>query len=95
MKVNITHNENIKTFADIARHLELEDERLEAVKPDAQAYVAASSSNNVSGFKRLRNFGKWKANQAVKINKGPKQGKYSHKHPKKRDGKKDKINMTC
>ena len=68
----MTHNENIKTFADIARHLELEDERLETAKPDAQAYVAASSSNNVSGFKRKINFGKWKANQAVKIHKAPK-----------------------
>ena len=58
MKVNMTHNENIKTFANIARHLELEDERFEAAKPDAQAYVAALSSNNVSGFKRKRNFGK-------------------------------------
>ena len=35
MKVNMTHNESIKTFADIARHLELEDERLESAKPDA------------------------------------------------------------
>ena len=52
MKVNMTHNENIKTFADIARHLELEDERLEAAKPDAQAYVAASSSKNILVFKR-------------------------------------------
>ena len=52
MKVNMTHNENIKTFADIARHLELEDERLVVVKPDAQAYVVASSSKNVPAFKR-------------------------------------------
>ena len=51
MKVNMTHNENIKTFADIARHLELEDEILEAAKSDAQAYVAASSSKKVLGFK--------------------------------------------
>ena len=50
MKVNMTHNENIKTFVDIARHLKLEDERLEAAKPDAQAYVVASSSKNVPGF---------------------------------------------
>ena len=83
MKVNMTHNENIKTFTNIARHLELEDKRLEAAKPDAQAYVAASSSNHVFGFKRKRNFGKWKANKVVKINKGPKQGKNSHKRPKK------------
>ena len=51
MKVNMTHNEIIKTFADIARHLELEDEHLEAAKPDAQAYVTASNSKNISGFK--------------------------------------------
>ena len=71
MKVNITYNENIKTFTDIAHHLELEDEHLEAAKPDEQAYVVASNSNNVFGFKQKRNFGKWKANKAVKINKGP------------------------
>ena len=35
MKVNMTHNESIKTFADIAHHLELEDERLESAKLDA------------------------------------------------------------
>ena len=69
MKVNMTHNENIKTFADIAHHLELEDERLEAAKPDAQV---ASSSNHISGFKRKKIFGKWKANQVVKIKKGTK-----------------------
>ena len=32
MKVNMTHNENIKTFKDIEHHLELEVERLEAAK---------------------------------------------------------------
>ena len=31
----------------------------------------------------------------VKINKGPKQGKNSHKRPKKRNGKNDKTKMTC
>ncbi|KAI4297474.1 hypothetical protein L6164_037363 [Bauhinia variegata] len=32
MKVNLTHNENIITSDDVARHLELEDERLVACK---------------------------------------------------------------
>ncbi|KAK0597315.1 hypothetical protein LWI29_023992 [Acer saccharum] len=32
MKINMTHNDNIKTFDDISRHVELEDERLEAAK---------------------------------------------------------------
>ena len=30
--MNMTHNENIKAFDDIMRHLELEDERLETAK---------------------------------------------------------------
>jgi len=30
MNINMTHNENIVTFDDIARHLELKDERLKA-----------------------------------------------------------------
>ena len=32
MKVNMTHNESVKTFKDIQRHLELEDECLVATK---------------------------------------------------------------
>ena len=33
MKINMTHNDNIQTFVDISRHLELEDERLQAANP--------------------------------------------------------------
>ena len=55
MKINMTHNENIVTFDDIARHLELEDERLEVAKPSTHAYAAESGSGKVSGFKRKRN----------------------------------------
>ena len=47
----MTHNESIKTFADIARHLELEDERLESAKPDAQAYMAGPNTFKASRFK--------------------------------------------
>ena len=99
MKVNMTHNENIKTFADIARHLELEDERLEAAKPDAQAYVATSSSNNVPCFKRKGNFQKFKGKGKRKFDetgKGPVKGRKFHKRYKgKRGGKNDKTKMTC
>ncbi|XP_044503424.1 uncharacterized protein LOC123224005 [Mangifera indica] len=49
MKVNMTHNDNIRTFDDIARHLELEAERLESAGLNAQAYVAESSSKKFSG----------------------------------------------
>ena len=98
MKVNMTHNENIKTFANIVRHLEHEDEHLEAAKPDAQAYVAASSSKNVPGFKRKGNFQKFKGKGKRKFHetgKGPVKGRNFHKHYRgKRGGKKDKTKMT-
>ena len=43
MKINMTHNDNIKTFDDISRHVELEDECLEAAKASSQLYMAESS----------------------------------------------------
>jgi len=43
LKVNLTHNDSIKTFSDVARHVELEDERLGALKAYSNAFVAESS----------------------------------------------------
>ncbi|KAK0585875.1 hypothetical protein LWI29_035524 [Acer saccharum] len=42
MKINMTHNDNIKTFDDISLHVKLEDERLEATKASGQLYMAES-----------------------------------------------------
>ncbi|KAI9197988.1 hypothetical protein LWI28_008112 [Acer negundo] len=36
MKINMTHNDNIKTFDDISRHVELEDVRLEIAKASGE-----------------------------------------------------------
>ena len=54
MKVNMTHNENIKTFKDIEHHLELKVERLEAAKLSNNVFMVESSSHKTSGFKRKR-----------------------------------------
>ena len=43
MYQNLTHNENIKTFDDVARHLELEAERLEVAKPISSMHMAETS----------------------------------------------------
>ena len=40
MRVNMTHNENIKTFDDFSRHLELETECLEAARASGSSYAA-------------------------------------------------------
>ena len=45
---NLTHNVNIKTFDDVARHLELEAERLEAAKPISSVHLAETSSRKAS-----------------------------------------------
>ncbi|XP_055960065.1 uncharacterized protein LOC130014940 [Mercurialis annua] len=83
MKVNMTHNENIKTFSDIARHLKLEDERLEAAKPDIQAYVAESNFKQ-GGHKRKWSKKSWKNKGKMDAaGPGPKGG---NKH-QKRGGK--------
>ena len=46
--LNLTHNENIKTVDDVARHLELEAERLEAAKPISSMHMAETSSHKAS-----------------------------------------------
>ena len=49
---NLTHNENIKTFDDVARHLELEAEHLEAAKPISSVHMAETGSRKASRPKR-------------------------------------------
>ena len=45
---NLTHNENIKTFDDVAHHLELEVESLEAAKLISSMHMAETSSHKAS-----------------------------------------------
>jgi hypothetical protein len=40
MRVNLTHNDNIKTFDDVARHVELEEDRLQAGKLINEAFIS-------------------------------------------------------
>lgn len=54
MKRTRTHNDNIKFFDDISRHLELEEERLEDERLSGQVYVAESGSRKAFGFKRKK-----------------------------------------
>ena len=39
MRVNLTHNDNIKTFDDVARHVELKKDCLLAEKPVQEAFM--------------------------------------------------------
>ena len=50
--INLTHNENIKTFDDIARHVELEEDRFLTFKPYGEAYMTESKKIRASGSGR-------------------------------------------
>ena len=52
MRVNLTHNENIKTFDDVARHVELEEDRLLSEKPANEAFMTESKSRGAKGSRR-------------------------------------------
>ena len=56
MVVNMTHNQNVKTFDDIVCHLELEAKRLMVARPNEQAYVVESNSCKTFDFKCNRKF---------------------------------------
>ncbi len=45
MSKNMRHNENIKTFDDVAHHLELETEHLEAAKLNSYVHMVETSSH--------------------------------------------------
>ncbi|KAK2969192.1 hypothetical protein RJ640_024523, partial [Escallonia rubra] len=53
IKLTMTHNESIKTFARLSHHLELEEERQEA-KGNASMFVVESSKRKGSTSKRKR-----------------------------------------
>jgi hypothetical protein len=48
MSPKMKHNENIKSFDDVARHLELGAERLEAAKPNGFVYMVETNSRRAS-----------------------------------------------
>lgn len=50
----MTHNDNIRTFDDIQRHLKLEDDCLEVAKASSQLYVFDSTLRNTRGNKCKR-----------------------------------------
>uniref|UniRef100_A0A1J3IMV5 Retrovirus-related Pol polyprotein from transposon TNT 1-94 n=1 Tax=Noccaea caerulescens TaxID=107243 RepID=A0A1J3IMV5_NOCCA len=86
MRMQMMHNVNVKTFEDLSRHLELEDERLEAAKPFNEANYASSNS----GLKRKRGNNGNKASDQTDLKR---QKKYVKRG--KRGGKKDKTKVKC
>ena len=93
MSQNMTHNENIKSFDDVARHLELEAKRLEAAKPNGSIYMAETNSRRAS--KPKRKSPDYTPGQVQPSGPVPKKAKTTKRTTRgKRGGKKDKSNLT-
>ena len=50
IRVNVTHNDNIKTFDDVTHHVELEEDKLLVEKPVQKAFMTESKSRRAQGF---------------------------------------------
>ena len=58
MRVNLTHNDNIKTFDDVARHVELEEDCLLVEKPVQEAFMTENKKREAQGSGRNKGKGK-------------------------------------
>jgi hypothetical protein len=94
MSQNMTHNEYIKSFDDVARHLELEAERLEAAKPNGSVYMAETNSHRASRPKRKSP--DYTSGQVQPSGPVPKKAKTTKRSTRgKRGSKKDKSKLAC
>ena len=90
MRVNLTHNKNIKNFDDVACHVELEEDRLLVEKPVQEAFMTENKLRGAQGSGC--NKGKGKGLQG----KGGNEASYSGQKRKRRKhtGKRNK-NKNC
>ena len=68
MSVNITHNDNIKTFDDVSRHVELKEDWFHTEKPINEAFMSGTKTRGTYDSKYKK----------CKV-KGPKYGKREKK----------------
>ena len=54
MCIYLTHNDNIKTFDDVARHVKLEEDRLLVDKPYGEAYMTESMKIGASDSRQKK-----------------------------------------
>ena len=88
----MTHNENIKTFDDVARHLELEAERFEVAKPISSMHMAKTSSRKASRPKRKQP--DYAPRQERPNGPPPKKAKFVKRNARGKHAKKDKSKLT-
>ena len=90
---NLTHNENIKTFDDVARHLELKAERFKVAKPINSMHMAETSLCKASRPKRKQP--NYTLGQERPNGPPPKKAKFVKSNTRGKRAKKDKSKLTC
>lgn len=95
MKINMTHNKNIKTLYDIASHLQLEDEWHEPTRIKQQVYLT-KNSKYIPSYKKKKNFHAKQFKGNKNLNVKPKQNKKT-KYCGKSDSEKNmsKVKFKC
>ncbi|OMO53257.1 Zinc finger, CCHC-type [Corchorus capsularis] len=94
MNAMFIHNASIKTFADVQRHLELEEERLMAMSNHPEVNMAQSSKRGVSSHKRKK--GGKNVKQDDNAEPHAKKAKINKRKRGRRAGKnRDKSKVTC
>ncbi|OMP00245.1 Zinc finger, CCHC-type [Corchorus olitorius] len=94
MNAMLTHNDSIKTFADVQRHLELEEKRLMAMRIHPEVNMAQSSKRSGSSHKRKK--GGKNVKQDDNAEPHAKRAKTNKRKRGRRAGKnRDKSKVTC
>ena len=91
LRINLTNNDNIKTFDDVARHVGLEEDRLLTDKSSGQAYMTESNKVGSSGIGRK----KWKGKCFKPRKGGNKTNLSGNKHKRGKHAGKQSRNMNC
>ena len=91
LKINLTHNDKIKTFDDATKHVELEEDLLLADKFSGTAYM--TESNKVGSFGTRRK--KWKGKGFKPRKGGNKTNLSGNKHKRGKRAGKQSRNMNC
>ena len=65
IKVHLTYNQSIKTLNNIARHLELEEDCIEELRPNIDVYMASSSLKGGKSFMH-NSYGRYKGKRIQK-----------------------------
>ena len=99
--MHLTHNESIKTLNDASCHLELEEDRIEASRPNADVYMASSilkggksfKSKSYDGYKG-KGFKRHKGGHFGNNNNNKAKGKAPMAYPQKNKAKTSVIIMA-